>query len=657
VKRSRNLWVSVLFVFALAAGSLVAYITGIRPLLGLDLEGGVSVTLSAPEGTPAPVMNRTLASIRNRVDAFGVGEPDIFVTGNDIEVQIPGLADGTIEERAVEKFCLLSGDRNLGCYADEPQAEAAVDAIEVRERPKQVCLLDPDGNTLDCFDSQKAAGQAIDAIEVKKQGDLFCLVAVDGTNVGCSQTREDAERTKKGITTETSQLFCIVGEGGRSLGCFANREQTDGVVANVTTEPVDRKFCVVSSAGESLGCFLTRERAQARLEETGQERLIRLIGTTARLEQRQVLQTIPPGTPEYEQLDVTCATPEQRAAPSCAFDQLEDREVVFLGQGNDRSKYRLGPVELTGDAVRRATAVFNTATQNSSTPAGWLVNFELTPEGASIFGDVTTRLKDQQLAIVLDQQVISAPTINEAITGGSGQITGDFSEREARDLATTLNAGALPVELTQQQIVTVSPTLGEESLHQGLVAGLVGLAGLALYLFFYYRLLGVVAWIGMMIWAMLAVALVSLAGQALGYALSLAGIAGLVISLGVTADSYIVFFERLKDEVRNGKSPRAAVVPAFKRAYKTIVAADIVTGLAALGLYLTAVSSVRGFALTLGVATLLDLFVVYFFKRPVVFLIARSPTLVGLRGFGLRSGVAADVGRGREPAPVTGGSE
>jgi preprotein translocase subunit SecD len=188
----------------------------------------------------------------------------------------------------------------------------------------------------------------------------------------------------------------------------------------------------------------------------------------------------------------------------------------------------------------------------------------------------------------------------------------------------------------------VSPTLGSESLRQGIVAGVAGLVLLFLYLLFYYRLLGVVAWFGMSIWAALALALVSVAGDQFGYALTLAGVAGLVISLGVTADSYIVFFERLKDEVRNGRSPRTAVQPAFKRAFRTIVAADIVAVIAAGVLYVTAVSSVRGFALTLGVATLLDLVVVYFFKRPTMFLIARSPRLVRMRGFGLESGVAAD---------------
>jgi preprotein translocase subunit SecD len=192
----------------------------------------------------------------------------------------------------------------------------------------------------------------------------------------------------------------------------------------------------------------------------------------------------------------------------------------------------------------------------------------------------------------------------------------------------------LPVSLTTEQVVTVEPDARRRVSQQGLAAGIAGLIALALYLLFYYRLLALVAWFGMAIWAVLALALISLAGVTIGYTLTLAGVAGLVISLGVTADSYIVFFERLKDEVRNGRSPRAAVQPAFKRAYKTIVAADIVTALAAVVLYVTAISSVRGFALTLGVATALDLFVVYFFKRPTVFLIARSERLVGCTGSG-----------------------
>src|SRR5205823_14961554 len=163
------------------------------------------------------------------------------------------------------------------------------------------------------------------------------------------------------------------------------------------------------------------------------------------------------------------------------------------------------------------------------------------------------------------------------------------------------------------------------------------------YLAFYYRLLGIVTWLGMAIWGTLAIGLVSVLGHTVGYALSLAGVAGIIVSLGITADSYIVFYERLKDEVRHGKSLRAAVQPAFKRSWRTIVAADTVTIIAAAVLYVLAVGSVRGFALTLGLSTALDLFVVYLFKRPTVFLMSRSSRLAEMHGFGLRSGVAADA--------------
>jgi protein-export membrane protein SecD len=370
-----------------------------------------------------------------------------------------------------------------------------------------------------------------------------------------------------------------------------------------------------------------------------------VIGETARLEERKVLEVVAGSDPR----PITCGTEEERDLPRCSNDALADDEVVFPGRGpgNQIVKYVLGPVVISGDNFEKAEAVLSQQGQLGAV-SEWTVTFDLDGEGTDDFADATTQAvgappPTDQIAIIVDRVVISSPTVQSAITGGNGEITGGFSEQEAKDLATQLNAGALPVELTRQSVRTVSPTLGEESLQQGIAAGLVGLVLLFLYLLFYYRLLGVVAWFGMTIWAFLAVALVSIAGQQVGYALSLAGVAGLVISLGVTADSYIVFFERLKDEVRGGKSPRAAVQPAFARAYKTIFAADIVTGLAAAVLYFTAVSSVRGFALTLGVATLLDLFVVWFFKRPTVFLIAKSEKLVSLRGFGLTSGVAGET--------------
>jgi preprotein translocase subunit SecD len=655
VTKSRNLWLSIGFVALLVVASVVGFVTGyLKPVLGLDLEGGVSLTLSAPAGTTQEVMNRTLESIRNRVDAFGVGEPAIFVTGTNIEVQIPGLANGTVRQRAVDQTCLIGqDDRNLGCYASPGAATEALKGIEPKAQPKRYCVVDGNGSQQQCVDAKKDADAALKALSVQKQEDQYCVIGGTGQSFGCFPSQDAANKAKDAASVQTEQTYCLTGTDNRTFGCFDTKDAADAALASVATKAVPSKYCVISSADKSLGCFLTRDKAQARLQETGQDRLIKLIGTTARLEERQVQGTIAPGDPQYQSTPVTCGTVAEQSQPKCSFEALQKQNVTYLGPNN--VKYQLGPVEITGDAIKKATAVFQSASQqNPGQPTGWVVDFQLTGDGAKTFGDVTTRLVNQQLAIILDEKVISAPTINEPITNGSGQISGSFTEQGARDLATTLNAGALPVNLTQQQLVTVSPTLGKESLHQGLVAGLAGLAALAIYLLLYYRLLGIVAWLGMSIWATLAIALVSLAGRAFGYALTLAGIAGLVISLGVTADSYIVFYERLKDEVRNGKTPRSAVAPAFKRAYKTIVAADIVTGLAAAGLYLTAVSSVRGFALTLGVSTLLDLFVVYFFKRPTVFLIARNPKLVSLRGFGLRSGVAADDG----PVPaVAGGSK
>jgi preprotein translocase subunit SecD len=658
---SRNLWLSVAFVGVLVAGSVGAFVAGIRPALGLDLEGGVSVVLAAPSGTPKEVMERALENIRNRVDAFGVGEPLLFLSGNTIEVQLPGLARGSIEERSKDQYCMEGESGSVyRCFASQSEAATELDATSVNTVLNSVCLSGLAGfdESPQCFGSRKDAKSAVDGISVSKESGKWCLAATGLATDPCFDSKDAANAALDGIGTTISQSFCVQGSKDETLSteagaaCFPEESQAEEALSAISVQHETREFCVVSSAGKDLGCFLTRDAAQAQLQKTGQERLLQVIGTTARLEQREVLQTLAPGTPEFDSTPVTCGTTTEQGTAACSFEALKDRTVVFMGQEGD--KYRLGPVLITGDLIKRATAVYSAGGQSGGLP-GWQIDFTTTSAGASTFSDVTTRLKGKQLAIVVDNVVISAPTV-QGVISTNGVITGSFTKARAQDLATQLNSGALPVNLKKEQVETVSPTLGRQSLHQGLVAGVVGLVLLALYLLFYYRLLGLVAWLGMSIWAVLALALVSIAGRAFGYALTLAGVAGLVISLGVTADSYIVFFERLKDEVRHGKSPRAAVQPAFKRAYRTIVAADIVTALAAIILYITAISSVRGFALTLGVATLLDLFVVYFFKRPTVFLIARNERLVNLHGFGLTSGVAAEPLRG-EPVPVAGGSK
>jgi preprotein translocase subunit SecD len=668
MRRTRGLWASVIFVGLLVVASLVGLLGGsLSPTLGLDLEGGVSVILKAPDGTPADTMEQARANIDRRVNALGVAEPDISVQGTNIEVQLPGLAKGTIVQRPKVQSCIESADRtSYGCFPTREAADTAFGSLEVQEQIQQECITGEDPEQIfPCFTGETAhkdAEAALEAITVQKQttGDAegqLCLQDASGAQFGCFPTKDAADKAKASLSVEATTSFCVTGDTGTSLPCFPTRDEATALEDGLKVVDETSQYCVVSSDDQNLGCFLDQEKAQVELQRTGQGELLRIIGTTARLEEREVLSSAAPTDPNYAQLQVTCDNDRTTTdIPDCPAkpEELAGQTVVFLGE--DGTKYQLSEVKLEGDRIKSARAVYRAPTQSNVT-AGWVVDFTLTGEGTSEFGDLTTALVGRQLAIVLDSTVISAPTINEPITGGTGQITGNFSEARAKSLAAVLQAGALPVELERQQVQTVSPTLGKESLDQGIKAAVVGLVALLLYLLFYYRLLGVVAWFGMSIWAILAIALVSLAGDWFGYSLTLAGVAGLVISLGVTADSYIVFFERLKDEVRQGRSPRAAVQPAFKRAYKTIVAADIVTALAAAILYVTAVSQVRGFALTLGVATALDLFVVWFFKRPTVFLIARNERLVKLPGFGLTSGVAGDPEfAAAAPASVPGGA-
>jgi preprotein translocase subunit SecD len=682
-KKQRNLWISLVFVVVLALGSVALFVTGIKPVLGLDLEGGVSVILSAPESTPDAVMNQALENIRNRIDAFGTAEPLLFVTGNTIEVQIPGLARGTIREEAKTQYCLKDDQGNAyDCFPHQQDAQAELDGASVKPVVSSVCLSGGVnfGDTPTCFGSQGDADAAVKALAVKKQQGQFCVTGTGLSQDPCYPTKQAAEDALNGVSTTTTQSFCIQTKDGQTItsdlgpACATPktasdpnaqdaadadaRSQMETLLSAMAVQRSDRQFCVVSSAEKSLGCFLSRDAAEARLQETGQERLLQVIGETARLEQREVLGAIAPTDPNYGSTPLTCATPAEQETKGCSFQALKDQNVTFQARDGG-TKYQLGPVEITGDAIDKATATFNSGS-STSVGQGWEIQFTLTGAGSDTFADVTTRLQGRQLAIVVDDQVISAPTVQSPITGGNGVITGSFTEARAKDLATQLNAGALPVELTTQQVLTVSPTLGDESLHEGMIAAIAGLILLALYLLFYYRILAVVAWAGMVIWGVLALGLIALAGRTIGYNLTLAGVAGLVISLGVTADSYIVFFERLKDEVHAGRSPRAAVMPAFKRSFRTVVAADFVTAIAAAVLYVTAISSVRGFALTLGVSTILDLFVVYFFKRPAVALLTRNDRIVNWPVMGIRAGLAADreVRAAPEPVPaIAGGSE
>jgi preprotein translocase subunit SecD len=228
-----------------------------------------------------------------------------------------------------------------------------------------------------------------------------------------------------------------------------------------------------------------------------------------------------------------------------------------------------------------------------------------------------------QVAIVLDGLVVSAPVINEAIPSGNAQITGSFTQVEAADLANVLKYGALPLAFDRGEIQQVSPTLGSDQLNAGLLAGVLGLGLVIIFSLIYYRALGFVSVSSLIVAALLTYLLFLVLGETIGFTLTLAGIAGAIVAIGVTADSFIVYFERVRDEAREGRSLRTAVETGWARARHTIIVADMISLLAAVLLYFFAVGNVRGFAFTLGLTTIVDLIVVFMFTKPLLTVVAR----------------------------------
>jgi preprotein translocase subunit SecD len=313
--------------------------------------------------------------------------------------------------------------------------------------------------------------------------------------------------------------------------------------------------------------------------------------------------------------------------------------------GKNAPRYYLGKAGLTGKVVSSAKAEFVSG-------SGWVVNMNLTDKGSSQWDALAQQQFHKQVAIVLDGIVQSAPTIQpgqQAFSsfGGKAQISGGFTGSEASDLAKLINYGSLPVVLKQVNVENVSPTLGNDQLHAGIIAGIIGLALVAIYMLALYRLLGLVVIAGILLSGMALYSLIAwILPDVLGITivLSLAGVTGIIVSVGITVDSYIVYFERMKDELRAGATVRSSVDRSFTRAFRTIVAADLVSLIGALVLYVLAIGSVRGFALFLMISTILDLFVAYFFMHPLVSIMARRSSLVSMPGVGIAAGLDAPAG-------------
>ncbi|MEU4267610.1 protein translocase subunit SecD [Streptomyces sp. NPDC026092] len=331
-----------------------------------------------------------------------------------------------------------------------------------------------------------------------------------------------------------------------------------------------------------------------------------------------------PATSALEQKFATlnCLDPKQRSA--AAQGTKPEDSVVACGKNSigQWEKYILGPAEVDGTDVDDAQGTFD------QQRGMWIVNMEFTDEGAKKFSKITSKLSQQQepqnqFAIVLDGEVVSAPSVRTTLSANA-EISGSFNQQSAQDLGNILSYGALPLSFETQSVDTVTAALGGEQLEAGLIAGAIGLGLVVLYLVVYYRGLSLIALLSLGASALLTYVIMSLLGPAIGFALNLPAVCGAIVAIGITADSFIVYFERIRDEVREGRNLRPAVERAWPRARRTILVSDFVSFLAAAVLFVVTVGKVQGFAFTLGLTTLLDVVVVFLFTKPLMTLLART---------------------------------
>ena len=405
----------------------------------------------------------------------------------------------------------------------------------------------------------------------------------------------------------------------------------------------------------------------------GQDRVVELVQRTALLNFRpvwNVLSPFPIDPADAGAADGDAAETEESADESASDDGAQSAEIVqapdyspefqaevdaldcidpvnLAGGTPDNPTEWLGACDQSGGqkyvmepAFIEGVSVTDANAQLTQQGIGWVVTLEFDSEGAGALAEASTELSAlpecgsgatpcNAFAIVLDGVVVSAPRFNEPILGGQAQIEGDFNVEEARDLANVLKYGALPVTLDVVDITSVSATVGGDQLRAGIIAGLIGLALVSIYLLLYYRVLGLVAVMSLAVAGGLLYLFVVIFSKTIGLTLTLAGVAGAIVAVGITADSFIVYFERMRDELRDGRSLRQACDSGWVRARRTLLAADFVTLLAAVVLYFLSIGSVRGFAFILGLTTVIDLIIAFWFTHPVVVLMGRRKFMQG----------------------------
>jgi preprotein translocase subunit SecD len=566
---------AILWVAALA-GSGWKFPT---PKLGLDLQGGLSMTLTAyqqgsEEPPSAETMEQARQIIEGRVNSTGVSEPEVYVEGT--ENIVVNVAGDDIDEQALRdvgapaelRFRIVTNS-----VADTSKLEDAL----AEETPTE----EPTDGASETPTAESSEAPADDAATETASEDA----SEEGTGNGQAATTDEVAET-------LDDVWAKVGPDAAAA-------------AQALTAAPDEATSLIL---EPFGTLKPEEVAL--LPATVQFYLPQITCET--------LDARPPGAVQQADIEVTaCSAPEAASA--------DQPDLTF------QYKYLLQPATVLGSDVTSADVGTDQANLNQ-----FVVNVQFSAEGADKWSALTTQNLQSQVAIVLDNEVVSAPTIQE-VSSNSTQISGEFTAAEANQLADQLNFGSLPTNFVVQTVNEVTATLGVDQLEAGVFAMALGLLLVIIYCFVYYRVIGFVVLGSLVVAAAILYPTVSLLGSQIGFTMTLAGIAGFVVAVGITADSFVVYFERIKEEMAGGRSVRSAVPRAWVRARRTILSASAVSMISAVVLYILAIGPVRGFAFTLGLSTLVDLLVVFVFTHPMAEWLSRGRVLTNVHLSGLHS--------------------
>lgn len=610
-------FLSLLAVLVVLYGLVFFPGTRHTPRLGLDLEGGTQLVLRARtvdgNAPSTSSLNEARKIINERVNGKGVAEAEVVTQGSDrIVVSIPGadtdVTDvGSTAQLNFRPLCYLPF-QNTGQIPSSAPATSA-DGATASSSPG---ATDASASTSPTSTTDSASPSPSPS------------TSISNTDPGCSA--EVASFTQEGVSAKPTPTPSPSSSTAASASPSASATPTEGATPTPGATSTD-------------GATPT---------------------PTPSITDPTVLY---PGTSRPE--EAAALAKLDCAADSSTLDsQDKDNKVIVVCSDDGAYKYVLGRVIVKGTEISTATV----SAPDGTNSLQWAVNLNLKSAGQRQWADWTAAhnstsssgsdpVAANYVAFVLDGKVLSAPHTNGAITGTT-QVSGSFTQTTATNLADSLKYGALPITFTTERSGTVSATLGTAQLKAGLLAGGIGLALVVLYSLLYYRALGIVTILSLGVSAAITYAALVVLGREMGFTLTLAGIAGFIVAVGITADSFVVFFERLKDEVHEGRTIRVAVPRAWIRARRTILSADTVSMMAAVILYYFAADQVRGFAFTLGLSTVIDVLVVFLFTHPLVSLLSRSKAFASARVSGLSSarvgGVA--VAENRTAAPRRSGS-